>query len=106
MSNRRLPGAEWIWERRINRVEGVLEEWVRHGGRLAVGCDDIDGLQGDNFGRRDDVGRPVPVWQSQVLSCGDPALFINLVRVCDLESVLLNHLLDNLIDNYHIVREA
>jgi hypothetical protein len=98
-SNRRFPGAVYLtFERRINRVEGVLEEWVRHGGRFSIGCDDIDGFQGDNFRRRDDVSRPVPVWRSQVLGCGDPALFINLVRVGDLDSVLLKHLLDNWVD--------
>jgi hypothetical protein len=98
VSDRRLPGAKWSWERRVNGVEGVPDEWVRHGGCLAIGCDDIDGRQGDNFRRRCGVSRPVPVWRSQVLGCSDPALFINLVRVCDLESVLLEHLLDNLID--------
>jgi len=97
-SNCRFPRAVWSRERPINRVEGVLEEWVRHGGRFAIGCDDIDGFQGDNFRRRDAVSSPVPVWRSQVLGCGDPALFINLVRVGDLESVLLKHLLDIWID--------
>ena len=65
---------------------------------MAVGCDNIDGLQRDNFSRRGAVGCPVPVWRSQVLGCSDPALFIDLVRVCNLESALLQHLLDHLID--------
>lgn len=84
VSDRRLPMFVWIWERRVNRVESVLEEGVRHGGRLTIGCDDIDGRQGDNFIRRDGVSRPVPVWRSQVLGCSNPALCIHLVRVCDL----------------------
>ena len=96
VSDRRLPIAVWIRERRVNRVESVLEEWVLHGGRLAIGCDDIDSLQGDNFIRRDRVSRPVPVWRSQVLCRGNPTLCIHLVRVCDLESVLLQSLLDDM----------
>jgi hypothetical protein len=65
---------------------------------FSIGCDDAEGFQRDNFGRRDSVSRPVPVWHSQVLGCGNPTLFIHLVRVCDLESVLLHNLLDNMID--------
>ena len=98
MPNRRFPRLVWSWERRVNRVEGVTDEWVRHGGRVAVGCDNIDSLQRNNFSRRSAVSCPVPVWRSQVLGCSDPALFIDLVRVCNLESVLLQHLLDHLID--------
>ena len=96
VSDRRSPIFVWIWERRVNRVESVLEEWVRHSGRLAIGRDDIDRLHGDNFIRRDGVSRPVPVWRSQVLGCGNPTLFIYLVRICDLQSVLLQRLLDNM----------
>ena len=98
VSDRRFPILVWSRERRVNRVESVLEEWVRHGGGSAIGGDDIDGRLGDNFVRRDAVGRPVPVWCSEVLGCGNPALFIGLVCVCDLKGVLLQHLLDNLID--------
>jgi hypothetical protein len=98
VSDGRFPTAVWSWERPVNRVEGVLEEWIRHGGRFSIGCDDAEGFQRDNFGRRDSVSRPVPVWHSQVLGCGNPTLFIHLVRVCDLESVLLHNLLDNMID--------
>jgi hypothetical protein len=96
MSDRRFPIVVWTWERGRNRVEGVSEEWIRHGGRFSIGSDDIEGLHGDTFRRRDAVARPVPVWRSQVLSCGNPTLFIHLVRVCNLDSVLLQHLLDNM----------
>jgi hypothetical protein len=96
MSDRRFPIVVWIRERGGNRVEGVSEEWVLHGGRSSIGCDDIEGLHGDTFGRRDAIFRPVPVWRSQVLGCGNPTLCINLVRVCNLDSVLLQHLLDNM----------
>jgi hypothetical protein len=98
VSDRRLPIAVWLREGWVNRIEGVLEEWVRHVGRLAIGCDNADGLIGDNLRGRDGVSRPVPVGGSQVLGCGNPTPCIDLVRVCDLESVLLQHLLDNLID--------
>lgn len=97
MPDCRLPVAIWIRERGINRVEGVFEEWVRHRGRLSIGCDDIEGLQGDDFGRRDRVSRPIPVWRTQVLSYGNPTLCIRLVRARNLESVLLQYLLDHVI---------
>lgn len=98
VSDRRFPTAIWSRERSVDRVEGVLEERVHHGGRFSIGCDDIEGLHRNNFGRRDGVTRPVPVWHSQVLGCGNPALFIHLVCICDLKSMLLHHLLDNMID--------
>ena len=96
MSDRRLPTTVWSRERSVNWIESVLDEGVRHGGRLAIGRDNIDSLQGDNLRRGYGITRPVPVWRSQVLGRGNPALFINLVRVGDLNSMLTQHLLDNL----------
>ena len=98
MSDRRLPIAVGLGERWVNGIEGVLQEWVRHVGRLAIGCDNADGLIGDNLRGRDGVSRPVPVRGSQVLGSGDPTLCIDLVRFCDPDSVLMQHLLDDLID--------
>jgi hypothetical protein len=95
-SDRRFPKIVWVRERLGNRVEGVLEEWVRHRGHLAIGCDDIDGLHKNDFGRRDTIPRPVPVWHSQFPGCVNPELLIDLVRVCDIQSVLLQDFLDDL----------
>ncbi len=43
----------------VNWAEGVLEEWVLYGDRLAIGCGHIDGLVGDNLRRRDAFLCPV-----------------------------------------------
>lgn len=65
--DRRPQKAPRAWERRVDGVEGVLEQGVRHRGRLTVGRDDIDGLQRDDLRRWDAIRSPIPVRRSEVL---------------------------------------
>ena len=72
MSDCRLPilvGSWPRWEGRIDGTESILDDGVRHSGRLTIRRDDIDSLQRDNLRRRDGISSPIPVWRSQVLGC-------------------------------------
>ena len=69
MSDRCLPVLVGSWERRVDGVEGVLVQGVRHSGSITVGRDDVDGLQRDDLRRWDAVRGPIPIGRSEVLGC-------------------------------------
>ncbi|SRR6266851_5410042 len=91
--NRRLPVLVGRFEGRVDGVESVLVQWVRHISRVAVrGRQDGDSSQRNDLSRRDAVGSPIPVGCAQVLSCRYPALLI-LVSLGNRKSILLQRLL-------------
>ena len=69
MSDRCLPILVGGWKRAVDGVEGVLIQRVRHGGRVTVRRNDVDGLQRDDLGGRDAIRSPIPVRRSEVLCC-------------------------------------
>jgi len=72
--DRRLISVERRWKRRVDGIESVLVQRVRHTCRLTVRRDNIDGLLCDDLRRRDTIGSPVPVGRSEVLGYALPML--------------------------------
>jgi hypothetical protein len=93
VSEGRLPVAVRSWEGRVDGMESVLEEWVRHADGATIESDDVDRLKRDNLSRWDRICSPIPIRCSQVLGRGVPSVFINLVLACNIESMSLHDLL-------------
>jgi hypothetical protein len=93
VSDGRLPGLVWRWERSVDGVESVLVEGIRHADGAAIKGDDVDILKGDNFRRRDGICSPVPIRRSKVLSCSNPIWLVKLVLLGNVESLALHDLL-------------
>jgi hypothetical protein len=93
VSEGRLPVAVRSWEGRVDGMESVLEEWVRHADGATIESDDVDRLKRDNLSRWDRICSPIPIRRSQVLGRGVPSVFINLVLARNIESMSLHDLL-------------
>ena len=61
MSDRCLPRTVGSWEGRVDGVESILKQGVRHNGSVTIRRDDVDALQRDNLKRWDDISSPIPV---------------------------------------------
>jgi hypothetical protein len=93
MSEGHRPVAVRSSEGRVDGMESVLEEWVRHADGATIESDDVDRLKRDNLSRWDRICSPIPIRCSQVLGRGVPSVFINLVLARNIESMPLHDLL-------------
>ena len=79
MPQRSLPVAVWLRKRLIDRVELVFEKRIGDLGCRSIWFNDIDVIEGDNFGRGNGVSSPVPVWNPEPVRSILP---LGLVRGC------------------------
>lgn len=72
-----------------------MEQWVRYGAFGTVRPGDRNLLQGDDFGRGDCVGRPVPVRLANIGSRLRPGRLVDGVGGSNLLRTLLQNLLES-----------
>ena len=72
-----------------------MEQWVRYGAFGTVRPSDRNLLQGDDFGRGDCVGRPVPVRLANIGSRLRPGRLVDGVGGSNLLRTLLQNLLES-----------
>lgn len=93
MPQRSFPATVRSRELLVDRVEGVFQQRVWNGARLAIRFDDFDGLHGSDFFGRDRVSRPVPVRCAKIGGSGFPLLLVDAVLLGDFYSMGLKNLL-------------
>ncbi|CAK5270109.1 unnamed protein product [Mycena citricolor] len=90
---RGVPLAVRFREARINRVESVCKERVRHRPSRSVREGDRYLPVLDDLVREDRIYGPVPIWGTEIRSRLGPALRIGFVALGDLHSFRVEHLL-------------
>ena len=73
MSDRCLPRTVGIWEGRVDGVESILKQGVRHIGGATIRRDNADALQRDDLRRWDNISSLIPVRRSEALCCSYPS---------------------------------
>ena len=89
-----FPTTVWWWEGRVDWVEFVLIKGVVDADFLTIRPSDGDLLQRDNFGGRNRVCCPIPVWLAKIYSGLLPQGLVNGIFCRDGLGVLLKDLLE------------